>query len=413
MKKIDEKVDIKFLRSKRIVLKDAVFAGVLEIRDDRIHQVHPFDYKAELIKDYGNNIIAPGLIDIHTHGYGGYSFTSVITIEDLNNLSNIYLREGVTSLLATSSNNAIKTVSRAIDQGLSGAEILGIHVEGPFLSQSQDGAAPLGTIFPKPNLEKLKQIIKDSNNNLSMMTLAPEIEGSQEVIKLLKQNEILVAAGHTEASYEFLEQIENDIDVITHLGNAMSGVHHRNMGTFGYGLNSNIYCELIADGRHITKPMLEIIFKIKSVNEIILISDSIALGGCKQGEYKTATDNYIINSQGTIVNNLGNLSGSSFSLLSNLNYLHESYNLKLYELFVMGSLNPSKLLKVDKDYGSITEGKYCDIIVLDDNFKTIDVYKKGKLVYNKNKKIINENPNLSKLLKDPEFLNFYSTEKRK
>lgn len=402
-----------YLKSKRIVLKDEIIEGIIEVRNKRIHQIHPYDYKVEICKDYGDQYLAPGLIDIHTHGFAGYSFTSVITSEDLDVLSNIYLREGVTSLLATSSNDAIKIVSEKIDTGLSGAEILGIHVEGPFLSQHRSGAAPKGTVFPKPDMELMKEILKDSNNNLSMVTIAPELEGSDEIIDLLKKENVIVAAGHTEASYELLEQKKADIDILTHLGNAMSGIHHRNMGAFGYGLNKSIYVELITDGRHLSKSMLEIIFKIKNIDEIIIISDSIALGGCKKGKYQTATDNYIVDSKGTIINNLGNLSGSSFSLLSNLRYLHKNFNFNVDELFTMASLNPSKLLAVDKNYGSIDSGKYADIIVLDDNFDIVDVYKKGKLLYDKNTELVKENPQLAQVLKNREFLNFYSTKEGK
>lgn len=398
-----------FLRSKRIILNDKIISGVVEIKGDKISTIHSYDFDSPLIKDYGNNIIAPGLVDVHTHGYGGYSYTGVINEAEVNDLSMIYLKEGVTSMLATASYNAIEVVSTAMEAGVVGAEILGLHIEGPFLNPKKSEAAPQGTIFPKPNLKHLNKILTQGKGKIKMMTIAPDLEGSHEVINELKHQKIIVAAGHTNVNYKELDAIKDKIDILTHLGNGMTGIHHRDMGALGYGINTNILTELIADGRHITKPMLEIIFKVKSINEIILISDTVALGGCKAGHYKTVSDDYFINSEGVIVNSKGFMSGSSFSLLSNLNYLYNNYDFKINELFKMASLNPSKLLGIDSDYGSIAIGKFADIIVLDDNFKTIDVYKKGKIAYNNEKEILTENPKLKDLLKDREFLNFYST----
>ena len=397
------------LKSKRIILENKIISGVVEIKGSKIHLIHPYDFESGLIKDYGNNIIAPGLIDIHTHGYGGYSYTGVINESEVNDLSMIYLKEGVTSMLATVSYNAIKVVSNAIKTGIVGAEILGLHLEGPFLNSKKSEAAPQGTIFPKPNLKHLNKILDTANDKIKMMTIAPDLRGSDEVIKKKKKQNIIVAAGHTNINYKELEAMKDKIDVLTHLGNGMTGIHHRDMGALGYGINSNISSELIADGRHVTKPMLEIIFKIKDLNEIILVSDTIALGGCQAGHYKTASDDYFINSQGVILNSKGFMSGSSFSLLSNLKYLYNNYELEINELFKMASLNPSKLLEVDNKYGSLAKDKYADIIVLDNDFKTIDVYKKGRLVYDNETEIITENPKLKELLKDQEFLNFYST----
>lgn len=402
--------DTKFIRSKKIVLENKVVSGVLEIRDGIIKAILDYDFCGDNIIDYKDNIIAPGMIDSHTHGYMGYSFTGSASAKDIDKVSRLYLEQGITTILATVSQNGIKPVLSAIKNGLTDCDILGLHMEGPFINSKRFGAAPPNTQFPKPNLGHLKRLIEQSSGYLKMMTLAPELNGNELLIEELIKNDIIVAVGHSEASYKELEKISQKIDVLTHLGNAMSGISHRNMGAFGYGLNTDIYTELIADSLHIERPMLEIIFKTKSVDKIILISDSIALAGCRKGHYKMANSNLYIDEAGVILNEFDHISGSSFSLLETARNLYSNYNIDLNSLFKMASLNASKLLRVDNKLGSIQVGKIADIIVLDKQFTIIDVYKKGELKFNHNQEKSSQNPKLDDLLLDPEFLNFYGTD---
>lgn len=399
-----------FLKSKQIVLQSKVIAGVIEVRDGYIYAIYDYDFDNADIIDYKDKIIAPGLIDSHTHGYKGYSFTGSASASDIDKASKLYLQQGITSILTTVSYNGIKPVLMAIKKTTSGSNIIGLHMEGPFINPQQFGAAPPDTVFLKPNLNHLNDIIKEADGYLKMMSLAPEVDGNDKIIEKLQAEKIIVAAGHTNVSYKQLEELGNKIDVLTHMGNAMSKILHRDMGAFGFGLNSNIFTELIADGLHIERPMLEIIFKIKSVDEIILVSDSIALAGCKKGHYQLAKYNLTINDDGVIINEFGHLSGSSFSLLDIVKNLYFNYNLDLVSLFKMASLNPSRLLKVDNKLGSIKVGKLADIVVFNQDLDVIDVYQKGSLTYNHKMEKALQNPKLAKLLLDPEFLNFYSND---
>ena len=397
-----------YLKSSKIVLKDQVISGVIEIKDQNIYKIHDYSFKKDGIVDYKDNIIAPGLIDIHTHGYKGYSFSGVSSSSDIEKVSEIYLQHGITSLVATVSPKGIKPVVKQIEKGFKASEILGLHLEGPFINPKRFGAANPKSTFLKPSLEILDNLLKDAKGYLTMMTLAPEVKNNDKIIERLIKRKVKVAVGHSNISYQEINEIEDKVDIITHLANAMSGLHHRQMGLLGYGLNKDIFVELIADGLHVEKPMLEIIFKIKSFDEIILISDSIALAGCKKGEYQLSDSKLWVSNDGLILNEFKHISGSSFNLLEIVKYLYNNYNFKLNDLFKMASFNPSKFLKNQK-IGSIANNKQADLIVLNKDLDLIDVYKKGRLSFKQEDKKIKENPNLEKIIKDKEFLNFYGT----
>lgn len=395
----------KYLKSKQIVLEDKVISGILKIVNGEIVDILAYDDAVEAI-DYGEYVIAPALIDIHTHGYNGFGFNGVSSVADLNKLSLAYASIGVGALLATSSYAGINNLVKVIDK-TAGAEILGIHLEGPFLNPAQHGAAPPDTKFPLPSLDILDELLSLTKNHLKMMTIAPEMENSERVIDKLRVNDVLVAVGHTNATYEQLEAIESKIDVMTHLANASSPVNHRKMGATGYGLIKDVYSEVIADFRHLSLPMLKLIFKTKDLSEIILVSDSIALANLAKGEYEFVGGKLFIDNEGLIVNEYNKISGSSFAIIDNLKALSIELNLSLPELFQISSLNAAKLLKVDDKYGCIAKNKLANLVVLDADFKVIDTYVGGKHVYNyQDEKIVNED--VFKLLDNKEYLNFYA-----
>ena len=396
-----------FIKSNNIIWDSSIRDGILEFQDGIITDLH-HEVKGDVI-DYGDAFIMPGLIDIHNHGYGGWSFTGTSTLEDLHLLKMRYLSEGVTSVLATASPYAFDTISESV-KDKRGCEIVGIHMEGPFLNPEQYGAAPPDTPFPKPSIERLESILKRSKGMLKVMTLAPEMEGSTAVIERLKQEGIKVAVGHSNVSYEQLSNLESPVDLMTHLGNAMSGVHHRNMGALGYGLLEDVMVEVIADGLHLHKPMLDLIFKTKDIDEIILISDTVGLAGCKPGYYRLPTGDVTMTEDGIVINEHGRLSGSSKPLRYDLNYLYQNLKISPVDLAQMASGNPARFLGLE-DRGVLRKGKRADCVVFNDIFEVIAVYKEGICVYTHDTEIVRENPKLAEYIKDSEFLNFYGIEK--
>lgn len=396
------------IRSTQIILKDRVVAGVLTMDQGRITDLQPTDNDPNVI-DYHDQIIAPGLIDIHNHGFAGWSFSGTSTVEDIVALRQRLLMEGATTMLATSTPKGMKNVLKSMaNEKVPMTALAGFHSEGPFINPKQFGAAPPDTKFPSPNLAIVQEIYESSHGQLKMMTLAPELTGNEEIIDFLVEHGVKVAVGHTMATFAQLEMVKDKIDSLTHLGNAMRGIHHREIGTLGFGLlDPNVYAELIADGVHICLPMIRLILQNKKQEKILLISDDVPLAGLPQGDYQTLNGVLTVNEEGRLVNEHGHISGSSFPLLHNLRYLKEKLNLPLPLLFEMASSNPAEFLGLDQ-VGEIAKGKQADLLVLNEDLRITEVYQAGKACYDPQKIACQYNDKIEEYAKDPEFLNFYS-----
>lgn len=396
------------IKSKKIVLKDKVIEGTLTIKNGVIDSIGPYE-DANNVKDYGDLIVAPGLIDIHNHGYAGWSFTGSSNKEDIDHLRQRMLLEGVTSMLATSSALGIPNILESIkeDDLELMTSIIGIHIEGPFLNSEQHGAAPPDTQFPLPDLVFMEEIFEKANGFLKMVTIAPEMEGSSEVISYLRDKGVKVSVGHSNVAYSELEEIKSEIDSMTHLGNAMSGIHHREIGALGFGLlDQKVWVEMIADGVHLSKPMMDLVLHSKNLERILLISDTVPFAGFEEGSYDSLNGKVIIDSDGKLLNEHGKINGSSFPLLSDLGYLKSHFEIPLSDLFKMASFNQAQFLGVN-GIGQIKEGYKADFLVLNENFELVEVYKDG-ISLDYKEQVKSSNPNIDEHLKDKEFLNFYS-----
>ncbi len=394
------------LQSTRILNDDQIKAGKLLIQEGIIKSVLAYDNPIHVDLDVGDFLIAPGLIDTHTHGFAGWSFTGVITPEEICDLSLKMASFGVTSMLASSSFKGYKSVVEAIRNNKLSCKMLGIHAEGPFLSNNQYGAAKPGTIFPLPDNVRAMKMIEEAQGYLKMVTLAPEVEGNLELIDVFHQAGVLVGAGHTDATRAELKKCEGKIDVFTHTGNAMKGIHHREIGTLGTALLSDVPCEIIADGMHLCRDMLEMIFRLKPFDQLILISDTTALAGLPVGTYDLPGGKIFVHEDGLVTNEYGRISGSSRPVIHNVNVLAQM-GVSLSDIFRMGSFNPARQLGISNNTGSIAEGKCADLIVLDGNLKVELTMVEGKIVYRKGQAMLDFNPRTESLLSNPEFRGYY------
>ncbi len=393
-----------YIKSKNVVFVEGIAPATLWIKDGKINKVLDYDSKVNA-QDFEEKYICPGFFDSHTHGFKGYSFTGTLHSEDLAMMMLNYNSCGVTNILASSSMNGYATVLSSLSKDLS-LQIMGIHAEGPFLNDKRFGAAPPDIKFLRPSVELTKEMIAQSNNFLKVMTIAAEMPKAEQVIQCLKENNIKVAFGHSELTHKQYQTLKQEVDVITHLGNAMSGMHHRDVGLLGSALLSNVSAEIIADGNHVCKEMLEIMFKLKSLDEFIIVSDSTAMTGLNSGEYKLKSGNVKITEDGFIVNEYGHLSGSSKSILYGIQYLYKNFGFPLHKIINMASYNPAKVYQLENEIGSIEEGCFANFVILDSDLEVISTYHKGLEVYNGSKKG-EINPQLQELLENEEFLNFY------
>jgi len=394
------------LQSTRILTDNQLKAGKLVVKDGKIAEIITYDDPRPADLDVGDALIAPGLIDSHTHGFAGWSFTGVITPEEIVDLTQKYASYGVTSMLASSAFKGYRPIVEAIRNKNLKVKILGIHAEGPFLSSKQFGAAKPGTLFPAPDKNHALKMIEEAQGYLRMVTLAPEVEGNLELIDLFHAAGILVGAGHTDATRAELKRCEGKIDVFTHMGNAMKGIHHREIGTLGTALLSDVPCEIIADGLHLCRDMLELVFRLKPIDQLILISDSTAMAGLPVGQYDLPGGIIYVHEDGLVTNEYGRISGSSRPIVKNIKVLLEM-GISLPDIFRMGSYNPARQLGISDITGSIEAGKLADLVVLVQDLSVALTMVEGNIVYRKGQAMKEYNPRTESLLQDSEFRGYY------
>ena len=226
-------------------------------------------------------IVVPGFIDEHIHGANG-SDVMYATDKDLSNIAKSITKDGVTSFMPTTMSMDISSIKKALNvignySNEEGANVIGAHVEGPFISKKYCGAQDPKNII-KSNIGILKDLIDSSNKKIKIITIAPE-EIALEVMEYLKDNNILINAGHSDASaMQAVEAFKNGVTCLTHTYNAMRGIHHRDIGLLGEGLiHDEIYAELIADLHHVSSEAIKFLYRNKPSNKIILITDSMAI----------------------------------------------------------------------------------------------------------------------------------------
>jgi N-acetylglucosamine-6-phosphate deacetylase len=230
------------------------------------------------------------LIDIHVHGAEEYD-TRTRRQDDILRVADLHGARGTSALLPTVYPGSIETmranmaaIQRAMSTQRQGAEILGVHIEGPFLNPERAGALD-GKSFADPSLETLDRLVEDFEDIIKIITVAPELPGALKVIEACRAKGILVHMGHSDASFEQAEEGKRaGATGITHLFNAMRGFHHREPGLAGFGLmDEDISVEIIADMAHLHPQSLKMLFEMKSADKIILISDSVKGPGWGSG----------------------------------------------------------------------------------------------------------------------------------
>ena len=380
-------INMKALLNGKIILGDGVYKNKVILMDEKIRGIIDIDlFKPEEeveIIDVAGHYISPGFIDIHIHGCGG-SDTMDGTIKDLNMISKTIIQYGTTSFLATTMTTGIESIQTGFEAvrqakmtGVQGANILGVHMEGPFINKEFKGAQKVEYIV-KPDF----QLVKEYTDIIKIITIAPEIEGALEFIKKVKAtgetSSIIISIGHSKATYEeTLEAIEAGISHGTHLFNAMPPLHHRSPGTVGALLNSNVAsCEMIADNIHVHPAIYQLVMKLKGFEKLILVSDAIRATSMKDGEYELGGQLVSVKEGRAELEN-GSLAGSVLTLNKAIkNFINET-KAPLHEVIKSVTISPAKLIGIDKEKGSIEIGKDADIVVFDENIIVKQVFIAG------------------------------------
>ena len=335
--------------------------------------------------DAKGNYIAPGLVDIHIHGYLGED-TSDAKPEGIRKMAYGVAENGVTAFLPTTMTvekeqivaalNAVRSLKEE-SKSWDGAEILGVHAEGPFINPSKKGAqAEENILVPDADF------IIENEDIIKIVTLAPEMdEGHKCIKKLAESSDVLVSMGHTDAKFEeAMSAAKDGVNHATHLFNAMSALAHRNPGVVGAALASdNVSAEIIADTFHINPGLYSIVAKVKG-DKMVLITDCTRAGGMPDGEYDLGGQPIFLKGIECRLAD-GTIAGSVLKLNNALRNVLQYTALPIHEVFNMASLNPAKAIKVDGRLGSLEEGKDADIIITDENINVIRTIKKGKTIY--------------------------------
>lgn len=345
----------------------------------------------ENIVDIPNNsVVLPGFIDEHIHGAGGFD-TMDGTLDALDTISKTLVKEGTTSFLATTMTQSEENIENALinikdyitSQSDEGATLLGVNLEGPFISENYIGAQPLKYLLD-PNIKIFDKFYKASGENIKLTTVAPEEKDGLNFISHIISKGVNVAIGHSDANIEIVQKaISKGANTITHLFNAQRGIHHRELGVAGSGLLfDELYTETIADLIHLSKYTLMLIAKTKSKDKIILITDSMRAKGLNDGVSELGGQKVIVkNGEARLTN--GHLAGSILKMNDAIKNMVLKVGVPFLNAVDFATINPAKNLGVNDKIGSIKKGKLANLTVIDDEFNVLYTFIKGNLVYKK------------------------------
>lgn len=394
------------LRNARVVSRDRVTDALsLHVEDGLIAGITDSSVsgsRQEVSEDLSGLTVFPGFIDLHIHGAVGVD-TMAANASDLVRVSQYLASRGVTGWLPTlvpapdadyaRSINAIEDAMRAssgAQNSHGGARILGVHYEGPFVNSSQCGALRaqfFRTFSGSSDIDSLPRIpVTDQQIVKHMTTLAPEIDGGIELVRELSRRGWIVSVGHTRAEFDLLERaFEAGARHMTHFMNAMVPLHHRSPGPIAWGLSRDeVTCDVIADGIHLDRRMLQVLFKLKGAARLMLISDAVAAAGLGDGDYQIWGETINVK-DGRTRNAGGSIAGSVITMLDAV-FTMKSLGVSEVDLARMASTNPAKLLSIENDCGSIEEGKRADLVALNEQGQVVLTMIGGAIVFDARKK---------------------------
>lgn len=374
------------VQSRKVWIADQFVPASIDIQDGKIAAILPYGSK-DPDDDYGTKRIVPGFIDIHCHG--AFEF-------DTNDADDAGLRywaehivgEGVTGFLPTTITqskevltNAVANVANVMESNYEGAEILGIHFEGPYLDMKYKGAQPEQYIV-KPTIEEFQHYQKAARGHIKLVTMATETDEDFALTRYLDENGVVVSIGHSAATYEqALMAYANGASSMTHVYNGMTPFNHRANGLVGAAYRfRTMYGEIICDACHSTPAALNNYFMSKGPDYAIMISDALMAKGTPVGSrYLFGGNEIVIYPDGSAhLVEAGNLAGSTLQLNKGLKILVEDAMVPFNYALNSCTINPARCIHVDDRKGSIRAGKDADLVVLEDNYDVLQTYCRGE-----------------------------------
>ncbi|GEM03244.1 N-acetylglucosamine-6-phosphate deacetylase [Halolactibacillus miurensis] len=378
-----------YIKDARLYLPNETLTGDLVIKDGKITAIltsgHIDDSDDAIIDARGLSVI-PGFIDSHIHGANGYD-----AMDDdpkaISEMAKHLVKEGTTSFLATTMTESVEAIEKALihakntDTAVQTAELLGVHLEGPFVNVVKKGAQPEQHII-KPDLDLFKRWQTLSGNKIKTVTMAPEEDTDGAFVKALRETGVNVSMGHTDVSFEEAKQATKyGVNQVTHLCNQMNGIHHRDVGLVGASfLLPHLQLELISDGIHVSPEMLQLIYNNVGSDRLMLITDAMRAKGMEDGTYTLGGQTvHVKNNKATLDD--GTLAGSVLPMIDAAKRMLDLDGTTLEDIIQMASVNPARQLGVFDRKGSIEVGKDADLLIIDQDLHLHKTITKGVVAY--------------------------------
>lgn len=379
------------IQSERVWVATQFHPLQLEIENNKIKAIHPYG-SLNVDIDYGKMRILPGFIDIHIHGGFGYD-SNIPDPDGLKMLQSRLVEEGVTSFLPTTVTQSEEVLTKALeniadvyDNPAKGANILGVHFEGPYLNMEFKGAQP-GEHIVKPTVEQFKHFQKAANGLIKVITMATEMDEDFQLTHYLNETGVVVSLGHTGATYEeAMLGFANGVKSITHVYNGMSRYHHRDVNVQGASLRvRDVFGEIIVDGNHAHFVAVNNYMTAKGKDRVILITDSLLAKGSPVGSEFIFGGHPIkvLESGAAWLMDGDSLAGSTLRMNRGVENIIEKVELDWEYAVNASSLNPARLLRVDDHKGYLKAGYDADITVLNDDYDVVATFVAGEQLYKK------------------------------
>ena len=378
------------IKNGKTILEDGVVLGKAVLINDKIVDVvdeSAIPKDAEII-DAEGGYIAPGLIELHIHGYLGKDVCDA-SEESIRIISKGLLENGVTGYLPTTMTVDMEVIKGAIEScralmaesrtpEFDGTVILGVHAEGPFISESKKGAQD-----PRYILKPDADFVKDNSDVIRVITLAPEEDDADfsAIKRITTETDVVVSMGHTSADYDTaMAGVKAGVRHATHLFNAMTPLTHRGPGVVGAALNAEeVSTELIVDTHHVNKALFDTVYKLKG-RKLVFITDCLPAGGLPEGEYTLGGAKIIYKNDLCRLED-GTIAGSVLKLNKGVWNVYTNSKIPLHECVNCASLNPATTLGIADKKGSIKAGKDADLVILDNEFNVKKTIIGGKIKY--------------------------------
>ena len=367
--------------------------GAITIADGKISYAGPMESApctGGLALDLRGKYVIPGLFDIHVHGGKGVSFGETDdAYTELQTYSKWVASHGVThylvSLAAPDEEALIEKLGAFVDvleEGVEGAQPLGVHLEGPYLNPRKKGAFN-PTWLREPQVKEVEALLKAGRGWIRQVTMAPELKNAHEAAACFRSAGVVVALGHTDTDYESACQaLKGNFTHVTHTFNAQSGFNHRQPGVFGAVLNSDeVTAELIADTIHVHPGAMKVLIRCLGSDRVVLITDAMSGAGLPDGVYDLIGENVTV-SGGRATLPDGTIAGSTMLLNQGVRNVHQVVGVPFADAVKMATLNPARAMGFSDRLGSLSVGKEANLTVVDEEMNVYLTMVKGNVAYN-------------------------------